>query len=321
MWRLKKSLPAAGIDLTLASLELQPFRFTQVCAPEKFYDVRVRQPREWAAFLKTHRSAIHLINHAYEYVDLLEQLRPELLEQLTLVGICHTDQDYYYHHLCRLDAKLAGIIAVSPRLRAKSWSNCSRTARAPSPSCPTGTCRWRPSLRRAARIRPSRCACSFQRPPASSAKASARSAGNQPPPRGGRRARRSSPSWATAPTCPSCARPFGRGRHIPLRLLGPRAPWEMAPLLAAHDIFLQVSEFEGASVSLMEAMVAGLVPVVTGTASGTELLEAWPQRAHLARWAIPPRSPPTSPAWRRIARAFRNWPAPLSTMPAPTCTP
>ena len=46
----------------------------------------------------------------------------------------------------------------------------------------------------------------------------------------------------------------------------------MARLLEEHDIFLQVSEFEGASVSLMEAMVAGLAPVVTQTQSGTELL-------------------------------------------------
>jgi hypothetical protein len=33
MWRLKKSLPAAGIELTLVSLEIQPFRFSQVCEP------------------------------------------------------------------------------------------------------------------------------------------------------------------------------------------------------------------------------------------------------------------------------------------------
>jgi glycosyltransferase involved in cell wall biosynthesis len=75
------------------------------------------------------------------------------------------------------------------------------------------------------------------------------------------------------PDLPCLRDGFSQGRQIAHRLLGPRAPWEMAPLLESHDIFLQVSEFEGASVSLMEAMVAGLVPVVTGTESGTELLE------------------------------------------------
>jgi len=53
----------------------------------------------------------------------------------------------------------------------------------------------------------------------------------------------------------------------------PRAPWEMRKLLDEHDVFLQVSEFEGASVSLMEAMISGLVPVVTQTESGVDLLE------------------------------------------------
>jgi glycosyltransferase involved in cell wall biosynthesis len=75
------------------------------------------------------------------------------------------------------------------------------------------------------------------------------------------------------PDLPRLREAFNLGHHIPCRFLGPRAPWEMAPLLDEHDIFLQISEFEGASVSLMEAMVAGLVPVVTGTKSGAELLK------------------------------------------------
>jgi glycosyltransferase involved in cell wall biosynthesis len=75
------------------------------------------------------------------------------------------------------------------------------------------------------------------------------------------------------PDLPPLRDAFGQGRHIAHRLLSPRAPWEMAPLLAEHDVFLQVSEFEGASVSLMEAMVAGLVPVVTATDSGIDLLQ------------------------------------------------
>jgi glycosyltransferase involved in cell wall biosynthesis len=75
------------------------------------------------------------------------------------------------------------------------------------------------------------------------------------------------------PDLPALREAFAQGEHVSHRLLWPRAPWEMAKLLEEHDVFLQVSEFEGASVSLMEAMVAGMVPVVTRTKSGTELLE------------------------------------------------
>jgi glycosyltransferase involved in cell wall biosynthesis len=270
MWRLKKSLPAAGVDLTLASLELQPFRFTQVCAPESFYDLRIRQPREWAAFLKTHGSAIHLINHAYEYVDLVEKLRPELLARLTLVGICHTDQDYYYHHLQRLDSKLAGIIAVSPRCREKLEQMLPHRRGTipvlPDWDMPVDPPRPRaPDPTRPLRILFNGRLLHLQKRVLDLPEISRRLAAL------GVLAQLT--IAGDGPDLPRLRDAFGRGRHIPHRLLGPRAPWEMAPLLHEHDVFLQVSEFEGASVSLMEAMVGGLVPVVTGTESGTELLE------------------------------------------------
>jgi glycosyltransferase involved in cell wall biosynthesis len=75
------------------------------------------------------------------------------------------------------------------------------------------------------------------------------------------------------PDLPRLRHELTKGSHIPYQLLSPRAPWDMAQLLAEHDVFLQISEFEGASVSLMEAMIAGMVPVVTSTKSGTDLLE------------------------------------------------
>ena len=269
MWRLKKSLPAAGIELTLVSLELQPHRFTQICAPETFYDVRIRNPREWIAFLKTNLDAVHLINHAYDYVDLLEQARPELFERLTLVGICHTDQDYYYHHLQRLDARLAGIIAVSPRC-AEQLTGMLPHRRGTIPVLPDWDMPVAPASlprERTAKLRVlfNGRLLHLQKRVLDLPKISRRlfEAG--------------APVELTivgdGPDLPQLREAFGQGRHITNRLLGPRAPWEMAPLLDAHDVFLQVSEFEGASVSLMEAMVAGLVPVVTGTESGTELLE------------------------------------------------
>lgn len=43
---------------------------------------------------------------------------------------------------------------------------------------------------------------------------------------------------------------------------------EMAAKWLSHDIFLQVSDFEGTSVSMLEAMAHGAVPVVTAASSG-----------------------------------------------------
>jgi glycosyltransferase involved in cell wall biosynthesis len=43
---------------------------------------------------------------------------------------------------------------------------------------------------------------------------------------------------------------------------------EMAAQWSSHDIFVQVSDFEGTSVSMLEAMAHGAVPVVTAASSG-----------------------------------------------------
>ena len=49
----------------------------------------------------------------------------------------------------------------------------------------------------------------------------------------------------------------------------PRLPHrEMPGVWASHDVFLQVSDFEGTSVSMLEAMAHGVVPVVTAASSG-----------------------------------------------------
>jgi len=44
----------------------------------------------------------------------------------------------------------------------------------------------------------------------------------------------------------------------------------VARVLSAHDVFVQLSEFEGTSNSLLESMAVGTVPVVTETRSGIE---------------------------------------------------
>lgn len=49
----------------------------------------------------------------------------------------------------------------------------------------------------------------------------------------------------------------------------PRVPHSaMANIWLDHDIFLQVSDFEGTSISMLEAMAHGVVPVVTAASSG-----------------------------------------------------
>jgi glycosyltransferase involved in cell wall biosynthesis len=271
MSRLKKSLPAAGIELTLVSLELQPFRFAQVCPAEEIYDVRIRTPQEFIAFLKQRRSSVHLINHAYEYVDLLEQLAPALLPRLTLIGICHTDQDYYYHHLQRLDLRLRGIIAVSPRC-AERLEQLLPHRRGTIPILPDWDmpCDAAPPVRQPNAADPLRVLFNgrilhLQKRVLDLPEISRRLA------------QAGAPVQFTiagdGPDLPRLRDELGRGAHVTCRLLPPLAPWNMPPLLDEHDVFLQLSEFEGASVSLMEAMLAGLVPVVTQTASGTELLE------------------------------------------------
>lgn len=271
MWRLKESLPPAGIELILVSLEIQPFRFPQVCGPDKIYDVRIRTPQEWIAFLKTNQSAVHLINHAYEYVDLLDKINPGLLQRLTLVGICHTDQDYYYHNLRRLDSRLSGIMAVSPRCVEKLEQlmphRRGRIPILPDWDMPIKTT---PPVRCQNEKRPLRVLFNgrllhLQKRVLDLPEISRRLAQARVPVQ--------LTIVGDGPDLPRLREELNRGDHIPCRLLYPRAPWEMAQLLEEHDVFLQISEFEGASVSLMEAMIAGLVPVVTNTESGTHLLE------------------------------------------------
>jgi glycosyltransferase involved in cell wall biosynthesis len=49
----------------------------------------------------------------------------------------------------------------------------------------------------------------------------------------------------------------------------PRLPHrEMPGIWSGHDVFLQVSDFEGTSVSMLEAMAHGVVPIVTAASSG-----------------------------------------------------
>lgn len=55
-----------------------------------------------------------------------------------------------------------------------------------------------------------------------------------------------------------------------VRFLGQVDAHAMPAIFDAHDVFVQISEFEGTSNSLLEAMARGLVPAITRTASGVD---------------------------------------------------
>ena len=53
-----------------------------------------------------------------------------------------------------------------------------------------------------------------------------------------------------------------------VRFLGKRLPEQMASIWRQHDVFIQVSDYEGTSISMLESMAQGVVPVVTAASSG-----------------------------------------------------
>ena len=55
-----------------------------------------------------------------------------------------------------------------------------------------------------------------------------------------------------------------------VRLLPRVPPDKMSGVWDSHDIFVQTSEYEGTSISMLEAMASGTVPVVTDAGSGIE---------------------------------------------------
>ncbi len=270
MWRLKKSLPLAGIRLVLVSLEIRPPQFPQVCGSDEFYDVIVRTPQEFLVQLKKYNSAWHLINHAYEYVDLLHELNPGLLKRTRLLGICHTDQEFYYANLCRLDAHLKGIIAVSEHCRSILEGRLPHRAgtipifpdwEMPIPDVPERV------------LKPSKPLKLFF----NGRLIHLQKRVLELPQIGRELVRLGTEVELTVvgdgPDKNALLDRMKEIRNFNFTYLGQVPPWEMDNLMKEQDVFLQVSEFEGASVSLMEAMARGLVPVVTKTASGVDSLQ------------------------------------------------
>lgn len=270
MHRLKTTLPEAGVRLELASMEIQPFRFSQVAPIDGFYDYRIRTGLELVAFLKKNRGAIHLINHAFDYVELAAKLNGALLAQSHLVGICHTDQEYYYHNIRKIGAHLRGVIAVSSICAGKleqifpQWNGVIPILPAWDMPIPP------PQTRDVSSGKPLRLLFNGRI-------LQLQKRVLDIPPLLADLNKRGVPVELTiagdGPDLPKLQAALKKQNASNIRFTGPLPPWEMDDLLDQHDLFLQLSEFEGASVSLMEAMLHSLVPVVTLIDSGIDLLK------------------------------------------------
>ena len=276
MWRLRDQFaPDMNVDLRLVDLAVLPYGFQQAGSdPRSFYDERIETSQEFLAFLQRTANDVHIINHAFPYLkSLLEQLGPDLLRGLRLVGVCHTDQEYYYSNLEVLAPFLRRIIAVSPTcastLAARVPQHASKivtlpawAVRLPSEFAPVRNESDPLRLLYTGRI------LHFQKRVFDLVELATRL-----------RAAQVNAELTIVGDGPDRdelerrVRAAG-ARAIPVHFEPVRPPWEMEALLTSHHAFVQVSEFEGASVSLMEALAYGLVPAVTVTRSGHDLLES-----------------------------------------------
>lgn len=276
MWRLRDQFaPAMNLDLRLVDLAVLPYSFQQAGAdPSAFYDERVATSQEFLEFLRRTANDVHVVNHAFTYLtSLLEQLGPETLRGLQLIGVCHTDQEFYYGNLEKLAPVLRRIIAVSP--------TCAATLAARIPqhagkivTLPAWALQLPPEMvamrqgHEPLRLLYTGRILHFQKRVFDLVELATRL-----------RAAKVNATLTIAGDGPDRAELEKRiraagARAIPVIFEPARPPWEMDPLLTAHHAFVQVSDFEGASVSLMEALAHGLVPAVTITRSGHDLLES-----------------------------------------------
>ena len=273
MWRLREQFaPAAQLPLELIDLSVLPYRSEQLADPtSSLYDRQITTSPAFVQFLESTARGVHLINHCYRYVtSLLDQFGPEPLRRMSLVGVCHTDQEFYYANLEKLAPVLRGIIAVSEtcaiELARRIPTMADRIVTLPA---------WAVSLPAAVATRtagePLRLLYTgrivqYQKRVfdlAALAGALGQAGVNA-----------ELTIVGNGPDLPALReRLQALPRSIPVHFDVPRAPWAMTEVIARSHVLVQTSEFEGASVSLMEALAFGLVPVVTVTRSGHDLLE------------------------------------------------
>ncbi|MCE2901295.1 MAG: glycosyltransferase [Gemmatimonas sp.] len=297
MWRLRTQFgPATDVDVRLVDLAMRPYGFQQAGPdPSTLYDERITSSAAFLEFLQRTADDVHVINHAFDVVSaLVEQLGVEVVRTFRLIGVCHTDQDYYYDNLLRLAPVLRAIVCVS--------ETCARelAARAPAHAAKLVVLpAWAVTLP-AEPVPPRRAGAplrllytgrivQYQKRVLDLVRLAIEL----------RRARVDATITIVGdgPDLPALQEALTRvrGHAVPVRVEPVRAPWDMEPLLRAHDALVQVSEFEGASVSLMEALAHGLLPVVTTTRSGHDLL-------------VPGENAVTAPVgdMRRLAEALRD---------------
>ncbi len=276
MWRLREHFaPDANINIRLIDLAVLPYGFQQAGAdPSAFYNERIATSQQFLEFLQRTANDVHVVNHAFSYLtSMVEQLGEDVLRGLRLIGVCHTDQEYYYANLERLAPVLRRIIAVSPTcaatlaLRIPDHANKIVTLPAWAVKLQSATAEGRKQSE-PLRILYTGRILNFQKRVFDLAELVVRL-----------KAARVNATLTIVGDGPDLDELKKRvedvsNRSIPVTFEPVRPPWEMEELLMSHHMFVQVSEFEGASVSLMEALAFGLVPAVTVTRSGHDLISA-----------------------------------------------
>lgn len=258
-----------NLKIKLLDLSFCPYRFEQTCKSEDIYDHSIHTERELIAFLKQQRESVHITNHCFEYLDILQAISPSLLKRSPIVGICHTDQNYYYENILKHQDHFKGLIAVS--------EECRTSLQKLLPHWPTPIQvlpDWFMALPEEAQkvittdplkiIYNGRLIQTQKR------------VLDLPLICRGLNERGVSFNLDIYGSGPDEIKlhnelaPYVKSRQV--KFQGMQAPWSMPLILNEYDIFLQTSEFEGESVSLIEAMSHGLAPVVTATRSGVTML-------------------------------------------------
>jgi glycosyltransferase involved in cell wall biosynthesis len=276
MWRLRTQLAVGGdTAVRLVDLAVLPYGFQQAGPdPSALYDERIADQAAFLAFLSRTRGDVHVLNHPFDYLDAMVRKfgAAAVHDEWKLIGVCHTDQDYYYNNYARFAPALRAIACVS--------ATCARTLAEQIPEhahkivlLPA----WAVSLpadpiparapREPLRLLYTGRIVQYQKRVLDLALLAVRL----------RQAKVAAELTIVGdgPDLPALVAVLEqvRDRAVPVKVLPVRPPWEMELLLRTHHVLVQVSDFEGASVSLMEALAYGQVPAVTVIRSGHELLE------------------------------------------------
>ncbi len=266
--------PEMQLEVRLVDMRLEPYLSPQLGAhPERLYDERVSNVPELLAFIERTRDAVHVLNYGYHVLMPLELLAPQLVGALKLVGMCHTDQDYYYANIRRFAPHLRAVIAASDACASKVVelvpTLADRTTVLPLGAIPVPPARDFAARRDGAPLRLLYAGRIEQEQKRVgdlvdlAARLGELGSGATLSIVGAGRDRRGLEEYARA----------ARGA-IMIAFDDPRLPWEMDSVYHAHDVLVLTSAYEGVSLGVIEAMLHGLVPVVTRTPGGHPLISS-----------------------------------------------